>query len=51
VKRDPVTGNLLMSNAQKIEELAESFGVTTEGRMHSTPMGKNFAQTVEPHKE
>jgi hypothetical protein len=48
VKRDREGGVIVISNAQKIRELAESFGISESDRGYSTPMCKSFVQTELP---
>jgi hypothetical protein len=46
--RDREGGVIVISNAQKIRELAESFGISESDRGYSTPMCKSFVQTELP---
>jgi hypothetical protein len=48
VKRDREGGVIVISNAQKIRDLAESFGISESDRGYSTPMCKSFVQTELP---
>ena len=48
VKRDRDGGVIVISNTQKIKDLAESIGISESDRGYSTPMCKGFVQTEQP---
>jgi hypothetical protein len=51
VKRDREKGVLVITNTQKIRDLAQSFGIEEGGRVYSTPMCKSFVATEQPQGE